>query len=383
MNPELMHRLPRERMCAGARKYWDFYDIVPHAGLFQKEFGYYSLEKWQREEGLDLNADLNALFGFDPQGRVDLGALGWCEAGFEPVFEEKVLEDRGEYELVQDFAGRGVLCFKGRRNGFMPEYVTHPVSDIKSFEETCLWRMNPNTQVRQDNMDAYLDAAEKKALDGMFVGQNLVGGYMYLRALIGPEDLLYMFYDDPALIHACMKAWFELADSVIARHQQRLPIDELFIAEDICYNHGPLISPDMVREFLFPYYQQILENMRRRQAALAPGHKLHFQVDTDGYSDAVIDLYREIGMNYLSPFEQASSCDVLGMAEKYPDLRISGGIDKRVLAQGKDAIDRMIDGLLPQMKARGGYIPTCDHGVPEEVRLDDYMHYRKRCLEFR
>ena len=28
---------------------------------------------------------------------------------------------------------------------------------------------------------------------GMFVGQSLVGGYMYLRSLIGPEQLLYKF----------------------------------------------------------------------------------------------------------------------------------------------------------------------------------------------
>ncbi len=382
MNPTLANRIPKADMTPGARKYWDFYDIVPGAGLYQKEFGFYSLEKWQREEGLAQDADLSALFGYDPQGRVDLGALGWCEAGFEPIFEEKVLEDRGDYELVQDFAGRGVLCFKGRRNGFMPEYVTHPVEDMRTFEERCLWRMDPKTPIRQEKMDGYLKDAEQKALQGLFVGQSLVGGYMYLRSLIGPEQLLYMFYDDPDLIHACMKAWLSLADSVIERHQQRLPIDELYIAEDICYNHGPLISPDMVREFLFPYYQQLISNMKRRQAATAPGRKLHLQVDTDGYSDAVIDLYREIGMNDLSPFEQASGCDVLGMGKKYPDLRIQGGIDKREMAKGKDAIDRMVDRILPAMKARGGYIPTCDHGVPEEVTLENYLHYRKRCLEF-
>ena len=33
------------------------------------------------------------------------------------------------------------------------------------------------------------------------------------------------------------------------------------------------------------------------------------------------------------------------------------------------------------MRARGGYIPTCDHGVPEEVPYEDYLYYRKRCVE--
>ena len=143
---------------------------------------------------------------------------------------------------------------------------------------------------------------------------------------------------------------------------------------------GPLISPDMIREFLFPYYQQLLTNCRRRQ--LDPSRRLRFQVDTDGRSTTVIDLYRELGMTHMSPFEVASGCDVVEVGRQYPDLLISGGVDKRILAQGKDAIDEMIDRIFPVMQARGGYLPTCDHGVPAEVSLENYMHFRKRCLEF-
>lgn len=380
MHDGVHEMLTRDEMCPGAKKYWDFYNMVPGAGFYQKEFGYYSLEKWKREEGLAEDADLKELFGFDPQGRADVGGLGWCEAGFMPVFEEKVLEDRGDYELVQDFAGRSVLYFKGRRNGFMPEYVDHPVKDMKSWEEKCLWRMDPNSPERQAEMDKYLPVAVEKAGQGMFVGQSVVGGYMYLRSLIGPEQLLYMVYDNPELVHACMQQWFTLADNIIARHQQHLSFDELFIGEDICYNHGPLISPDMIREFLVPYYQQLLTNMRRRQ--IDKSRHIGFQVDTDGFCEPVIDLYRELGMTHMSPFEVASNCDVIRTGEKYPDLRISGGVDKRILAQGPDAIDRMIDRIFPVMQKRGGYLPTCDHGVPEEVSLKNYMHFRKRCLEF-
>jgi uroporphyrinogen decarboxylase len=65
----------------------------------------------------------------------------------------------------------------------------------------------------------------------------------------------------------------------------------------------------------------------------------------------------------------------------YPDLAIFGGIDKRILAQGKSAIDREVERILPPMRERGGYIPTCDHGVPEEVPYESYMHYRQRCVE--
>ena len=72
---------------------------------------------------------------------------------------------------------------------------------------------------------------------------------MYLRSLIGPQDLLLMFCEAPELLHDCMRAWFDLADAVIAKHQEHVTLDEIFFAEDICYNNGILISPDMMREF--------------------------------------------------------------------------------------------------------------------------------------
>ncbi len=50
-----------------------------------------------------------------------------------------------------------------------------------------------------------------------------------------------------------------------------------------------------------------------------------------------------------------------------PFLAMFGGIDKRVLARSKADIDRFLEYVIPTMRERGGYIPTCDHGVPEEV----------------
>jgi uroporphyrinogen-III decarboxylase len=238
--------------------------------------------------------------------------------------------------------------------------------------------MDPDTPARQEAMDRYLPEAVAKAKQGMFVIQKIVGGYMYLRSLIGPEELLYIFYDEPELIHDCMQSWLTLSDKVIAMHQETVQIDELFIAEDICYNTSSLISPDMIKEFLFPYYQQLIANVRSRQKR----KDIFLQVDTDGRIDAVLDLYKSVGFNYFSPFEVAAGSDVVAARKAHPDILIRGGFDKRILAAGKDAIDREVDRIMPFMKEHGGFIPTCDHGVPEEVEFEDYLYFRKRLLEF-
>jgi len=40
-----------------------------------------------------------------------------------------------------------------------------------------------------------------------------------------------------------------------------------------------------------------------------------------------------------------------------------------------------VERIIPVMRAQGGYIPTCDHGVPVEVSYKNYLHYRQRCVE--
>ncbi|MEN6401678.1 MAG: uroporphyrinogen decarboxylase family protein [Armatimonadia bacterium] len=140
------------------------------------------------------------------------------------------------------------------------------------------------------------------------------------------------------------------------------------------------MSPDMMREFLLPYYQELINAAKARQ--IDKGRKLHVQVDTDGYAEAVIPVYREaIGMDVMSPFEVASGCDVVRVGREYPELVITGGLDKRVLAKTKRDIDEMVERVVPVMWERGGYVPTIDHGTPEETPYENYVHYRRRMVE--
>lgn len=383
-------KIPDSELNKAIKKIRDTYSIKPCAPFYQYEFGFYCNERWAREGHIKSdgfmpdftnNSDyMRELFTFDEVGLYPIFGLGWTEAEFVPPFEEKVLEDRGKYEVVQDVAGRKVLCFKGRRSGFMPEFLNHPVHDEISWEENCKWRLDPHSPYRQGMIDYISQQVEFCHNRSMFISQRLIGGYMFLRSLLGPEGVLYTFYDNPKLIHECMRTWFELADYTIAQYQKIATLDEVFISEDICYNKASLISHDMIREFLFPYYQQLISNVKSRQ--IDKTRHLYFQVDTDGRATDVIPLYRELGMDVMSPFEVASGCDVVEIGKQYPELVIMGGIDKRVLAKSKDDIDRYLDNLLPQMYKRGGYVPTCDHGVPEEVSFENYMHFRKRLLEY-
>lgn len=336
-----------------------------------------ALDRWKRE-GLPDNWSEQNLFQYDPPGifAVPLN-LGWCEPPFLPAFETLTLRQEGEEEIIQDTAGRHLRVFKGRRHGFMPDYLRHPVTSIADWK-TVRDRLDPHNPARWEGLGDRIDGLRRSAepVAGL-ISQHLVGGYMYLRALIGPEELLLKFYDDPDLIRACMSGWLALMDEGIRRTQESIELDEIFLAEDICYNHGLLISPDAMREFLFPAYAALIRNAQNRQQ-----RPIRLKIDTDGDCRPAIPVYGELGMSVMVPFEVASGCDVVAIGRQHPTLVMGGGIDKRVLAKGPAAIDAHLQHILPAMVRRGGYWPTCDHGVPSDVSLANYLHYRRRIVEW-
>ena len=57
-----------------------------------------------------------------------------------------------------------------------------------------------------------------------------------------------------------------------------------------------------------------------------------------------------------------------------PTWALMGGIDKRALAVGPEAIDAELDRIWPAVET-GRHIPDLDHLVPDDVSWDNYRYY--------
>ena len=188
------------------------------------------------------------------------------------------------------------------------------------------------------------------------------------RDLLGVEKLLRAYYEEPRLIHAISRHHLGFLKRLYSRVLEDVSFDFIFVWEDMCYKNGPLISPAMVREFMLPYYREMVDFFRQFG-------DYKFLLDTDGDCRKLIPLFRETGIDGLLPFEVAAGMNIVDIAREYPDLIIAGGIDKREIARGKEAIDRELETKLPPLFRRGGYLPTLDHHVPPEVSYKDFRYY--------
>ena len=99
-------------------------------------------------------------------------------------------------------------------------------------------------------------------------------------------------------------------------------------------------------------------------------------LDSDGDVRLLLPLWLEGGVNVAFPLEVGTwGLDPIDIRRRFgKELRICGGFDKHILAHSKDAISREIDRLAGLVE-EGGFIPFCDHRVPPDVSLENYLHY--------
>lgn len=58
-------------------------------------------------------------------------------------------------------------------------------------------------------------------------------------------------------------------------------------------------------------------------------------------------------------------------------MAYQGGIDKRAIAKGGKVMEEEVMRVVPPLLEDGGFIPSCDHGVPSDVPWQNYVAYSR------
>ena len=210
-----------------------------------------------------------------------------------------------------------------------------------------------------------LGAAQRR--EGMALWMWIEGFFWVPRILFGIEPHLYAFYDQAGLmaeINADLLAWYE---RVLPPLFAICTPDILLVAEDLSYNHGPMLSKASFDQALAPYYRPLVK--------LLKAHGICPLMDSDGDITSIIPWLQEVGIEGLGPLERMAGVDVVAIRRHYPEFRMIGGFDKMVMSRGEAAMREEFERLLPVM-ASGGYLLTTDHQTPPEVSLADYRRFR-------
>ena len=194
----------------------------------------------------------------------------------------------------------------------------------------------------------------------------LDGYFWFPRGLMGIEPHMLAFYDQPELMHRMNRDLAAYNVRVMEAVCTVLTPDLVGFAEDMSYNHGPMLSEVFFGEFLRPYYDQTVPVIHR--------HGSKALVDTDGDVTTMIPWLLAAGLDGVYPLERQAGVDIVRLRAMHPRLLMMGGFDKMTMTRGEDAMRAEFERLLPVMRS-GGYIPSVDHQTPPGVSLAAYQVY--------
>ena len=311
-------------------------------------------------EGSDEITDSNTLKYFDLDSY-----LAKFPFDLSPMFEKKIIKENDDYLVFKDNYGITQKVIK--KGAATPQVVDYPIKNrddlykyMEQYDHDYLKRLPKNWE----NL--------KKELKNRDFPIRLGGGpfgFSFMpRFLMGEVVYMMNMYDDPKLIddfnEFYLKFVMEYWDIIL----KNIDIDCIFILEDIAYRSGSFISKEMFERFMSPYYIRFIDFLKQY-------HINNIFVDCDGLIDELIPLWIDVGVNGIFPIEAVN--DLKNIRDNYPDLKLMGGFDKKILFKGsteKD-IDKALL-IIKDLMKRGRYIPHVDHAVSEDVTWENFKYYR-------
>jgi len=333
-----------------------------------------TLEAWHKQglpENVDWSACLRETIGIEPASPGGPGVF--IKHTMIPEFEEKLIEEREETIVVQDWKGN--ICEIS--NKFDVTYLRSAIDFVTRKWIKCpveSWEDWEQMKLRYDPDDPSRVPADMPELGRQLASRDwpvrvhVHGPFWQLREWLGFEGLCMMFLDDPDLVRDMISFWTDYVSKLLMKVVPYVEIDCFHISEDMAYKQKAMISPEMTREFLGPCYGQWNEIIRSHGCPI-------FDVDSDGFIGELIPVWMHFGVNACDPVEVAAGNDINEFRKAFGrKMAYSGGVDKRAIARGGQAIQDEIARIEPVVRD-GGHIPGCDHGIPNDVTWPRMIEY--------
>lgn len=337
------------------------------------DFGYWrtTIDNWH-QQGLPMEVDsteaVEAYFGCDRGFETNLvnywgddGPIGikWRAV---PEWEQHVIAETDE---TITYGGEVGIITESKVSECIPHQEKYAVETREAFERLVVARSDP-WDPRRITPEFEGMIARGRA-QGQAIGAWIDGFFAWPRELMGPENLLYAFYDDPEFLHDIQRQHVEFIKGWIDMVFTHTPLEYVCFFEDMAYNHGAFISNDTFDEFMMPYYHEVVSYIRSKGVKKV-------LIDSDGNSVQLTDKLVEAGADGHYPLEINSGSFPELIRARHPKLALIGGINKLALSVDRAAIDRELS-KLPPLLEKGGFIPSLDHRVQPDVPMANYQYY--------
>lgn len=265
--------------------------------------------------------------------------------------------------------GAGVTVLQKPDTVSIPKEIDHLLKDRASYEEHFRHRIEFSME-RYGANPALVAIVEDPDRD-FHLGLHAGSIYGTLRDWIGVVGISYMMVDDPELLREIIDAFADMQYRCVEYTLEHVTdkFDAGSMWEDICFKNGPLIRPELFREWCAPHYARL--------SSLFHKHGIrNIYLDCDGCIDKLVPIWVDNGVNVMFPIEVGTWGGSYARFREMCGTRVRGvgGMDKRVFAYDRKAIDDEIERLKPII-ALGGFIPCPDHRIAPDAKYENVQYY--------
>lgn len=246
------------------------------------------------------------------------------------------------------------------------EYASSPLGDITDAAQLASYSAWPDVECFDwDAFAGEIAPCHQKRVTKLYAG----GIFEYAWALRGYEQFLMDTVQAPDIVHGIMSHlcdfWCRFVHRALTVAGEY--IDIVYVYDDIASQDTLLLSPKMIREFIFPYHEKV--NAIARQF----GKRVMYH--SCGAMTSQIPALLALGVEILNPLQpRAAGMDFQWLKQTYGDrLCFHGGICiQSTLPHGtQEEVRQAARTAIRQLGANGGYIMAPAHYIQNDTPTEN------------
>ena len=184
----------------------------------------------------------------------------------------------------------------------------------------------------------------------------------------GMENALTDFYLYPDEVHKLFRKITDFYKNLVVRSAQRAKIDGFFMSDDLGHQTGTFFSPEIFKEFFYPYYQEIIDEAHKNH--------IHFWLHTCGNVKEFMPMFIDLKLDVIHPIQKYAMDEVKIFNEYKDKICFLYGFDvQQIIPYGtsedvREEVRRVYDLF---SKAKGRLIFTSGNAINSNCPLDSYL----------
>lgn len=260
----------------------------------------------------------------DEKGRIigkDWFGCTWAEIGKGAIDGATLVPNQEPLEDLADYKEAGLIPTKEQIAAF----------DWESYAKEQLEGYDPEEQVLQV--------------------RSLIGPFERMHCLVGFENALCAFYEDPEAVEDFFRDMLEYKKTIVDYAVEYMHPDVLVFDDDYGTGRAPFMDPEMWREFFPDFWKELVEYVHSKG--------VYAELHSCGYVTPLVGDFVEAGFDILQPVQ--TNNDLKQIKELWGDkiiLRMAI-FDKKidVLNQTEDEIRADIRSYYEILAPGGNFLP--------------------------